>query len=83
MKELLRTNDAVLLSWLIALLAGEGIQTHVFDNHASILDGSSGAIPCRLMIADADMATARAVLKEAEVEKHDILFPENAFGGGE
>jgi len=81
MKELLRTNDAVLLSWVTALLAGEGIETHVFDNHASILDGSIGAVPRRLMVADEDLAPARAVLKDAEVEKHDILFPEDAFGG--
>ena len=65
MKELLRTNNTVLLSWLAALLADERIETVVFDAHTSILEGSAGAIPRRLMVIDDDYARARRVMTEA------------------
>ena len=47
MKELLRTNDVVRLSWLQALLANAGIATHVFDVHTSVVEGSIGILPRR------------------------------------
>ncbi|HYH17752.1 MAG TPA: DUF2007 domain-containing protein [Azospirillum sp.] len=68
MKELLRTTDIVRLSWVSALLADAGIDAVVFDTHTSILEGSIGAIPRRLMVADADEAEARRVLREAGEE---------------
>jgi hypothetical protein len=68
MKELLRTNDAVRLSWLQAVLAEAGIEAIVLDNHTSIIEGSIGAIPRRLMVATADHFRACAVMREAEAE---------------
>jgi hypothetical protein len=65
MKELVRTNDPVLLSWLTALLRDSGIESHVFDTHMSILEGSAGAIPRRLMVADDDEAAARRLIEQA------------------
>ena len=65
MKELLRTNNTVLLSWLTALLSDERIETVVFDSHTSILEGSASAIPRRLMVGDDDYAWARRVMTEA------------------
>ncbi len=62
MKELLRTNDPVLLTWLAALLRDEGIETVVFDTHTSILEGSANAIPRRMMVIDDDFEPARRVL---------------------
>ncbi|MEE1569385.1 MAG: DUF2007 domain-containing protein, partial [Alphaproteobacteria bacterium] len=50
MKELFRTNDLVILSWASAVLAGENIEATVFDAHTSILEGSIGALPRRLMV---------------------------------
>ncbi len=67
MIELLRTNDPVLLSWLSALLAEAGIQAIVLDSHTSVLEGSIGAIPRRLMVADGDETAARRLFAEAEV----------------
>jgi hypothetical protein len=64
MRELLRTNDAVRLSWLQAMLASAGIEAVVLDTHTSIIEGSIGAIPRRLMVHDDDETRARAVLKE-------------------
>ena len=65
MKELLRTNDTVRLSWLQALLAGAGIEAIILDTHTSIVEGSIGAIPRRLMVEDEDHRRAQAVLAEA------------------
>lgn len=68
MKELLRTNDVVRLSWARALLAGVGIESIVLDHHTSLVEGSIGAIPRRLMVAEHDYARAGAVLARAEDE---------------
>ena len=63
MIELLRTNDSVRLSWLVALLADAGIETVILDTHTSIVEGSIGAIARRLMASDADADRARRILK--------------------
>jgi hypothetical protein len=65
MRELLRTNDTVRLSWLQALLASAGIEAVVLDQHTSIIEGSIGAIPRRLMVREEDESRARAVLQDA------------------
>ena len=65
MKELLRTNDVVRLTWLTVLLSDEGIAATVLDTHTSILEGSIGAIPRRLMVEEQDFVRARAVLAAA------------------
>lgn len=64
MVELLRLNDPVRLSWLVALLADGGVTAVVLDAHTSVLEGSAPAIPRRLMVADADEAPARRILAE-------------------
>jgi len=65
MKELLRSTDPVRLSWLAAYLADAGIEALVFDTHTSVLEGSIGAIPRRLMVPEADWERARRLLEEA------------------
>src|SRR3954462_5600853 len=68
MREVLRSNDPVRLSWLVALLTDAGIAAVVFDNHMSILDGSIGALPRRLMVADDDHArTLRGLTEGGEL----------------
>jgi Putative prokaryotic signal transducing protein len=62
MKELLRTNNAVRLSWVQALLKDSGIDSLVLDHHTSLVEGSIGAIPRRLMVAERDFGRARALL---------------------
>jgi hypothetical protein len=65
MKELLRTNNTVRLAWLQALLSDSGIESVVLDHHTSLIEGSIGAIPQRLMVSDRDLSRARALLSEA------------------
>jgi len=68
MIELMRTNDQVLLSWAVALLKEGGIMAIVLDGHMSVLEGSIGALPRRLMVVDADAEPARQALREAGFE---------------
>ena len=68
MKELLRTNDVVLLSFLETRLKEAGIEPLVFDSNASIVEGSLGVLPRRLMVIDEDFDQAMRVVEEAERE---------------
>jgi hypothetical protein len=67
LKELLRTNNAVRLSYALALLRDRGLSPVVFDQHMCILDGSIGALPRRLMIEDAEYPMAKRILIEWQV----------------
>ncbi len=83
MKELLRNNDPVRLSWLTALLADRGIQTVVLDSHMSVLEGSVPAIYRRLMVDDEDFEAARKVLAEAgEIESTEGAETADRLLGG-
>lgn len=68
MKELIRTNDWIRLSWIEAMLTAAGIETLVLDTHASIVEGSIGAIQRRVMVDDDDLQRARTMLIEAGEE---------------
>jgi hypothetical protein len=65
MTELLRTNDAVLISAVEALLGGAGIECMVADKYMSVLEGSLGILPRRVLVADDEVARARKVLSDA------------------
>lgn len=65
MQELLRTNDPVEISWVSALLAASGIEVILFDSHTSIMEGSIGILPRRLMVLDEDFNHARSLLNSA------------------
>jgi hypothetical protein len=65
MTELLRTNDAVLISAVEALLGGAGIACMVADRHMSVLEGSIGVLPRRVLVAADDVVKARRVLADA------------------
>lgn len=65
MRELLRSNEIVFLSWADALLKSEDIEIFVLDGHMSVLEGSAGAILRRVMVVDEDYDRARRLLEEA------------------
>lgn len=66
MKELLRSNDPVRLSWAEALLAAAGIEIVIADRHTSAVEGSIGAIQRRILVAEDDLARARRLIADAE-----------------
>lgn len=65
MREIVRTNDAVLVSAIGALLDGAGIHYLVFDQNMSVLEGSLGVLPRRILVADEQEFRARQVLEDA------------------
>ena len=68
MKELLRTNDPTIVSFATALLRGAGIECFVLDVHMSVLEGTIGLFPKRLMVHQSDHFRASAVLRDNEIE---------------
>ena len=67
MKEVLRTNDLVLLSYATHVLSEAGIEAIVFDAHMSAVEGSIGAFPRRLMVQDDDIAKALRELSNVAI----------------
>ncbi len=65
MRELVRTNDAVLISAIEALLTGANIGHLVVDQNMSVLEGSIGIIPRRILVDDDELAAARRLLTDA------------------
>jgi len=73
METLLATNNIVTISFAQAVLKDAGIEHVVFDQHSSIIEGSIGIIPKRLMVLGEDMDAARRALTLAGIE--DELAP--------
>ncbi len=67
MRELISTTDPVLLSFVQSLMHDAGIEAVVFDQHISIVEGSIGAFPRRLMVPEASWDEAAVLLREAGV----------------
>jgi hypothetical protein len=65
MRELVRTNDPVLVSAVGALLDGAKIPHMVLDQNMSVLEGSIGILPRRVLVADDQIAAARRLLADA------------------
>ena len=65
MIELLRTNDIVLISRIEALLAEHEINVLVADQHMSVMEGSLGFLPRRILIGRDDLGRARMALHGA------------------
>jgi hypothetical protein len=65
MREILRSNDPIELSWARAVLAAEDIEVLVFDANIAAVEGSISAFQCRLMVRDDDAPRAIAVLSGA------------------
>ena len=68
MKELLRTNDPTIIAFAKALLDGEGIDCFEFDVNISILEGSIGILPRRLMVRDSDHFLAESVMRDNQID---------------
>ena len=66
MRELVRTNDPVLISAIEALLKGAHIHHMLVDTNMSVLEGSIGIFPRRAHLVEEDeLGTARALLEDA------------------
>ena len=67
MKELLRSNDPTIIAFASALLQGEGIDCFEMDVNMSVLEGSIGIFPRRLMVRSGDWDRAEIVMRDNEI----------------
>ena len=67
MEELLRTNDLVLISFAEALLKDSGIETLVVDQNMSVIEGSLGVLPRRILVPADKAEAARQLMKDAGI----------------
>jgi hypothetical protein len=65
MRELVRTNDLVLISAIEAFLTSANIQHVVLDQNMSVLEGSLGMLPRRILVDEDQADRARKLLQEA------------------
>lgn len=65
MRELVRTNDIVLISAIEALLRSANIAYMVLDQNMSVLEGSLGMLPRRILVDEGRADRARKLLQEA------------------
>jgi hypothetical protein len=65
MKQLIRTTDIVTISHIQAILDAEGIATFELDVNMSVLDGSLGILPRRIMVADDEYDDAVQLITDA------------------
>jgi hypothetical protein len=67
MREILRSTDPVLLSFVRAVLASEQIESVTVDQHTSLIEGSIGIFPQRLLVKPHQWSRARQALIEADL----------------
>lgn len=70
MEELLRTNDPTLVPYASALLKAEDIECFVLDLNMSVLEGSIGVLPRRIMVRSTDLYRARVILTDNGIEPY-------------
>lgn len=68
MRELLRSTDPTILAFATALLQGEDIDCFPLDVHMSVLEGSIGILPRRLMVREEDLVRAQRVLRDNGID---------------
>jgi Putative prokaryotic signal transducing protein len=67
MKELMRSTDPTIIAFASALLSGEDIEVFVMDVHMSVLEGSIGILPRRMMVRSSDYAAAERTLLDNDI----------------
>ena len=67
MIELVRTNDPVVISFVESLMRDAGIAFLVADQNMSIMDGSLGILPRRILVESERADQARRILTDAGI----------------
>jgi hypothetical protein len=67
LEEILRTNNLVTISFVEALLREAGNDALVADTHMSVVEGTLGVLPRRVLVAEEDAVAARAILENAGI----------------
>lgn len=75
MRDLVRTNDPVLVSFIESLLREARIAFHVADTNMSFVEGSIGVFPRRILVGEDGYSRARQLLADAGLEGELISEP--------
>ena len=67
----MRSNNAVTLSFVEALMRDAGIGVMIADQNMSIIEGSIGAIPRRILVEADRIDQARRIMRDAGLE-HEL-----------
>jgi hypothetical protein len=67
MEELLRTNDLVVISFVEALMRDAGIEHLVLDQNMSVIEGSLGVLPRRVLVRAERLDEAREIIRSAGI----------------
>lgn len=68
MEEILRTTDPTVIAFATALLRAEDIECFVMDVHMSVMEGSIGIFPRRMLVHRSDAFVARAILRDNDID---------------
>lgn len=68
MEEVLRTNDPTVVAFATALLRAEDIECFVMDVHMSVMEGSIGILPRRMLVRRTEAFRARAILTDNDID---------------
>jgi len=68
MKQLLRSTDPTVIAFAKALLQGEDIDCFEMDVNMSVLEGSIGIFPRRLMVRDEDYDRALRTIRDNGID---------------
>ena len=66
MKEILRTNNLILISRVQSILNDAGIQNKLLDTHASNIEGNISAIQRRLVVSNDDFQQFQKLINDLE-----------------
>ena len=67
MRELIRTNDIVLIGYVESLLKDAEIHVMILDQNMSVMEGSIGVLPRRILVSDADFEQAKTLLQQSDL----------------
>ncbi|WP_127091221.1 DUF2007 domain-containing protein [Aquabacter cavernae] len=67
MRDIVRTNDVVLISAVEALLTAADITCLLADAYVSAIEGSIGVLPRRILVPDDEWDAARRLLRDADL----------------
>ncbi|MBU2531195.1 MAG: DUF2007 domain-containing protein [Alphaproteobacteria bacterium] len=67
MREIVRSNDAVLINFIVVILRDAGLSPLLADEHVSAIEGSIGALPRRILVPTDEAERAKRVLEEADL----------------
>ena len=63
MKELIRTNNLILITKIQSILNSADIQYELLDTHASIIEGSINAIQKRIVVSNYDFGPSQKLIQ--------------------